>query len=112
MYAGAVRAGGEHVSHSKRSAALKSGHVPWRTNRIQARAPELAKMKDAPQLTFRCVLQKNFLGMSKVTSGNVYVDVDLNGMHACAVDDSNWSRHGTDADVFANNTCITGTGVM
>ena len=55
---------------------------------------------------------KNFLGMSKVTAGNVYVDVDLNGMKACAVDDSPWSAGGSDADVYANNTCITGSGAM
>ena len=55
---------------------------------------------------------KNYLGMSKVTSGNVYIDVDLNGMKACAVDDSTWSKDGTDADIFANNVCITGSGDM
>ena len=55
---------------------------------------------------------KNYLGMSKISAHNVYVDVDLNGFKVCAVDDSPWTKGGEDADIYANNTCITGSGVL
>jgi hypothetical protein len=55
---------------------------------------------------------KNYLGMSKVSAHNVYVDVDLNGHKVCALDDSTWTKGGKDADIYANNTCITGSGVL
>lgn len=54
---------------------------------------------------------KNFLGMSKISAYNVYVNVDANGMGVCAVDDSTWLSSET-ADIYANNTCITSTGQM
>ena len=49
--------------------------------------------------------------MSKISAHNVYVNVDANGMGVCAVDDSTWLSTET-ADIYANNTCITATGVM
>lgn len=58
---------------------------------------------------------KNFLGQAKVSAHNVYVNVEANGMGACAVDDSPWmSKDGKPlrADVYANNTCITASGNM
>eukprot|EP00051_Salpingoeca_urceolata_P012843 m.160025 g.160025 ORF g.160025 m.160025 type:complete len:806 (+) comp17617_c0_seq1:93-2510(+) len=50
---------------------------------------------------------KNFLGHSKVSQNNLYVEVDANGFKACALDDSLGAN-----DLFINNKCTTNTGVM
>jgi hypothetical protein len=41
---------------------------------------------------------KNYLGHDKKSTENVYVYVDLNGAHACYVDDSPGAN-----DVYSNN---------
>ena len=48
-----------------------------------------------------------YLGHDKKSTENVYVYVDLNGMHACYVDDSKDAN-----DVYSNNKCITSTGQL
>mmetsp|Transcript_2345 Transcript_2345/g.4308 ORF Transcript_2345/g.4308 Transcript_2345/m.4308 type:complete len:403 (+) Transcript_2345:2033-3241(+) len=50
---------------------------------------------------------KNYLGHTKVSTGNLYVYANLNGPGSCMIDDSSFGN-----DVYAENRCITSTGFL